>query len=201
MSKSCFLSLPCHQAAGMRCGFRNHCLTWPNRACWWGGEWWGRTCRPALHTRVQSGGSCWRLKEQGNQAPQAALPVLITPSPHLVTAASRALPWGLTLVLASHSVPLVPPPSQILWTSQNPYNKSHFFPKLMSCGLWCCTPRTLTNTLAGGCASWVYLFSPGQVIHHILCLNSMYTCLHFSIYESYSLILSQTSSCWETYSS
>lgn len=201
MSKSCFLSLPCHQAAGMRCGFRNHRLTWPNRACWWGGEWWGGLadllCTQGC--RVVAPAGDWR--NRGTKLPKLLCQCSSPPPPHLVTAASRALPWGLTLVLASHSVPLVPSPSQILWTPQNPYNKSHFFPKLMSCGLWCCTPRTLTNTLAGGCASWVYLFSPGQVIHHILCLNSMYTCLHFSIYESYSLILSQTSSCWETYSS
>lgn len=34
MSKSCFLSLPSDNLAGMKCGFRNSCPTWPNRASW-----------------------------------------------------------------------------------------------------------------------------------------------------------------------
>lgn len=57
MSKSCFLSLPSDNPAGMKCGFRNSCPTWPNRASWKGRRW-----GPAQHSRLPQ----WRLLPEGS---------------------------------------------------------------------------------------------------------------------------------------
>lgn len=106
MSQSCFLSLPSHNPVGMRCGFRNSCPTWPNRASW-GGRGWGRT-RQALRVAavaapaggIRDSNSPWALAPQAAQRSERPLgPRDWTISP----IASRTLFGDVAPDLASHS--------------------------------------------------------------------------------------------------
>ena len=101
---------------------------------------------PGGGAQVQRGGSFrgqgWQFS-QGHQAPGAAW--VHGPAPGTVLFGYRNMKrltlchgtWFLTL---PRGLDLLP--SQILWTLQNPDNRSHFFPKVVRLGFHCCPSRT-----------------------------------------------------------
>lgn len=149
MSKFCFHSLLYHDIASLRCGFRNPRLTQPNSLLVRRGDRAG----PALHSRWQQ----WRLLleqfSEGHPVPKlpepSELPVsrwdwTIWLQQHQGPCSGM---WHWTLLLIRFPWALALLPSQILWTMQNPNNKSHFSPKLVRRGLGCLSSRTHTNPL------------------------------------------------------